>query len=297
MHNSFIHGGNGSGAWPTGFVPGQAEWQQIDQYLFEALNGDKGGSWAPTTPIVIGGSGLDVTGLLQVDGNMLVQGSSLNILANTTVAGTCDFLAATTYAASSTFNGAVTFANGFTTATAGTATFGRPAVFNSTATFNAAASFTTTLGVTGLATFTGGFTTGPAGNTLNGTTTTADIVNLGGITMSGTNAVMRWRRVSGTDADHTYAISAADIVVVRAGGLTANRTYTVDNTGCTGGECILFINNDAGAHSITLKQANGTTTIVTLVVAAGNWNGVLLCNDGSGSASTSWDVVLYSHIA
>lgn len=43
-------------------VIGVAELNALDVFTSESLNGDQGGSWAPATPIVIGGSGLNATG-------------------------------------------------------------------------------------------------------------------------------------------------------------------------------------------------------------------------------------------
>lgn len=50
-------------AWSSGAVD-PAEFDQIDQAQFEAVNGDDGGTWAPATAITIGGSGISCTGPL-----------------------------------------------------------------------------------------------------------------------------------------------------------------------------------------------------------------------------------------
>jgi hypothetical protein len=47
-------------AWAT--VVLAADLNAIDQYCFEAINGDDGGTWAPSTTIIIGGSGVKITG-------------------------------------------------------------------------------------------------------------------------------------------------------------------------------------------------------------------------------------------
>jgi hypothetical protein len=68
-HNSYIHGGpSDPTAWLPGYVVLQVDWQSIDQLLFESINGDLGGTWAPAAPIVIGGAGLNLTGLFEVSG-------------------------------------------------------------------------------------------------------------------------------------------------------------------------------------------------------------------------------------
>jgi hypothetical protein len=40
----------------------QSEWWAIDQGIYKSINGDEGGSWAPSSQIVIGGSGVSLTG-------------------------------------------------------------------------------------------------------------------------------------------------------------------------------------------------------------------------------------------
>lgn len=61
-----------------------AEAQTMDEMLEKCLNADEGGSWAPSAPIIIGGSGINTTGLLNVDGTLDVDGAA-------------DFGAATTF--------------------------------------------------------------------------------------------------------------------------------------------------------------------------------------------------------
>jgi hypothetical protein len=43
--------------WAKGFVPTPAALRNLDQYSSEMVNGDDGGTWAPTSPIVIGPHG------------------------------------------------------------------------------------------------------------------------------------------------------------------------------------------------------------------------------------------------
>jgi len=77
-HNSFIHGGLADPtAWLAGYVPTQLDFQLIDQYLFESINGDVGGVWAPATVIEIGGAGLAV--VTSASGNFTVSGAAGSI--------------------------------------------------------------------------------------------------------------------------------------------------------------------------------------------------------------------------
>src|SRR6185295_1774025 len=50
------------GFWIDGSVVDPAEFEAIDTSLFKAINGDDGGTWAPSSQLVIGGSGLQVGG-------------------------------------------------------------------------------------------------------------------------------------------------------------------------------------------------------------------------------------------
>lgn len=54
-------------AWSPGPVTG-AEFDAMDQGQFEAINGDDGGVWAPSSTIVIGGSGVQMTGTFETNG-------------------------------------------------------------------------------------------------------------------------------------------------------------------------------------------------------------------------------------
>lgn len=51
------------GTVPFGYVVPSTEWQTTIQQLFKAVNGDEGGTWAPSGFITIGGSGLELAGM------------------------------------------------------------------------------------------------------------------------------------------------------------------------------------------------------------------------------------------
>ena len=50
------------GVVPFGYVFPSSEWQSTIRQVYKAINGDEGGTWAPSTYIVIGGSGFSLTG-------------------------------------------------------------------------------------------------------------------------------------------------------------------------------------------------------------------------------------------
>lgn len=49
------------------YVTLQSDWQDLADKAFKAINGDKGGTWAPSSPIVVNSSGLVVTGPTKVN--------------------------------------------------------------------------------------------------------------------------------------------------------------------------------------------------------------------------------------
>lgn len=69
-HFAYIRGSLGS--WATGTAITQAEFWQMDQNMYRAVNGDAGGTWAPSSVITIGGSGLTVSGAFTTSGNTTI---------------------------------------------------------------------------------------------------------------------------------------------------------------------------------------------------------------------------------
>ncbi len=49
------------------YVTLQSDWQDLADKAFKSINGDKGGTWAPTTPIVVNSAGMVVTGPAEVN--------------------------------------------------------------------------------------------------------------------------------------------------------------------------------------------------------------------------------------
>lgn len=59
------------GQWPAECVPGASDGQRFDQAQAESVNGDNGGTYTPAGPIVVGGSGISVTGAAAFTGGVL----------------------------------------------------------------------------------------------------------------------------------------------------------------------------------------------------------------------------------
>jgi hypothetical protein len=75
-----------------------AEYEGLDAKTYRAINGDDGGTWAPSSQIVIGGAGLDVTGpssfgdcrafAMGAAGSFVIDpGANVDLYANVTVDG------------------------------------------------------------------------------------------------------------------------------------------------------------------------------------------------------------------
>jgi hypothetical protein len=69
-HNARIH--TAVTGWPAGYVVTQADLLAIDTLLFQSLNADLGGTWAPSARVTLGGLGLTLD---TTSGNFLVTGS------------------------------------------------------------------------------------------------------------------------------------------------------------------------------------------------------------------------------
>lgn len=105
-------------AWATGTVVSDAEFNALDAAQFAAINGDDGGSWAPSAFIGIGGSGLRMlSGSHQLNGALsCTSGSSITVASG----------AAVTLASGSTFtaNAELTLNHGASVNSASTLSIG-----------------------------------------------------------------------------------------------------------------------------------------------------------------------------
>lgn len=78
----YIHLAGDQSLWPRGFAPQVSHFRALDQFSSELINGEEGGTWVPTEPLVLGGtianalrlntSGSVISGDVEtVDGNEL----------------------------------------------------------------------------------------------------------------------------------------------------------------------------------------------------------------------------------
>lgn len=119
------------GAWISGVPMATGEAEAFDGNLAKAIDGDGGGTYAPSTQIIIGGSGFKVTGAFDVSGAAAFTGTV-----------ECKAGLSVTTAGTFSCSRAGTFSNGLTVSTAGSFTCSRPATFSDGLAIDTAGDFT-----------------------------------------------------------------------------------------------------------------------------------------------------------
>lgn len=268
-HNSYIRGS--VAAWATASVVTDSEFWALDQSQFKSINGDDGGTWAPTATITIGGAGLTIGSTLASSGASLsgtwggspvlsgsptfsgnpIFSSAVAFTGTPTISGTLasssggisgSWSGNATWTGNHTFNGYVTLGSSVTSS--GATLYG---TFGGNPAFSGNPVFSGTPTVSGALTSSGGTLVGTWGGspilsgspTFSGNPTFSSAVAFtGGMTisdpviLSGDGRIRR-RVVQCADADTSYAPADGDLFVAPA--LTTNRTYsfTAANDGDT----------------------------------------------------------------
>jgi hypothetical protein len=257
-HNSRIRA---PGTWTNGSTLLATEMASFDATIFGCINGDAGGTWNPVAQIVLGGSGLSVTGPAAFDD---ITAATFN---GTLTVATGGFLYFVNGAALTMLNGAIGTVNGNAAMTfGGTSTLTMSAgttlstVNGTTISIAGAVSFTATAALT--------YNSAATINFGNATVTGAQI-RTGQTILSGTTGAIGWRDVALTDADQTVTTGSNDVYKI-PDALGADRGY------------VLGVPLNSVQARITLYRSNATANIANVL----NWNGVLLHSlDTSGSAS------------
>ncbi len=101
-----------------------------------------------------------------------------------------------------------------------------------------------------------------------------DTTNTGVITNSGAGR-LRLRLVDGLNANHTYTIDDADVIMVVNGSLSANRTYVLSVTGAVTGDVIRFVNEDPTfkitANGVDHRSTTGEIYETTWIFRGAAW--------------------------
>ena len=270
-----------------------AQMNTTDAQWPSAVDGTGGGTYAPSTQIILGGSGLKTTGVFVADGTGTFN-AAVTFNSNVTNKANSSYWNVQTIDGAN--SGELKFTSGaLLTGLAGaTATWASAFVHNGTTTCNALLTATSGFQVTaGTVALSSQINVGANLKILNGSGsltveagTTFSVA--APLALSGTTGFIRYRRIDGADANTTYAIADADHISANP---LAARNYTMSNTGCTGGEVMSIWNAaSTSGRDISIYQHNGSTFIAVLVAAGPGFGGIELINDGSGSASSAWRV-------
>jgi hypothetical protein len=266
--------------------------EQLDQYSFQSINGDLGGTWAPSSPIIIGGAGLTLTATLtaaHIDcsagihvsaGAVTFDGSSGVSIANQNL-----ILQSTCFAQ---LLGGAEFKGGGNYAIRAGSTF----QIDSGATVNIAAG--ATVNIAALANFTGNIqaTTGTFSGAVvvNGTldVTASATQSVEGVLSLFSQGHINFRPLlTAINSNDVKGVNDGDGVIVLSSSLTADRQLTVTSTGASAGSRFLVYSQDP-SYALSLKQDNGTLIAILKRSGSTNFYWVELEH---GSAASSWRVI------
>lgn len=282
--------------WGYNEIFTSAQCTLMDQNIEKALDGAAGGTYAPSAAIIIGGSGLHVTGafvgaactLASVDigsGAIVANSTSVAVTVDTTFSFgdvsfetglTCPTGNIVVTAGNITVTaGDLTVTAGDVAITAGGLSVGGNAIVLGT--FNAVGA--TTLGDTAATSFTtpgsGVVATGTTLNTSASCVSTfAGLVNLSGgaaltsvLAPSGTGRIKKRVHVVTDAASNTFGINDGDIIVIPS--TAAARSWTLTSTGAQEDDVIRLTAYAATAFDVTILD-DGASPIITLRMAAAN---------------------------
>lgn len=267
------------GVWPSNQVLHATELADFDAKTFKSLNADEGGVWAPSSPVILGGMGL------QVPANVILGTGGTTSL---TVDSTCAFDYQAGFFGIVLTHADVMIGDDNTT----TATVNSNLVINSGFVANANSSFAGS-GVhlsfgtgTTLSLATGSSLVCSASALFNASVTFADAINVDDdLTLAGAGAIVE-RVVTGSDSDSTYSVSSADTVFI-PNTLSAPRQYLVDHVGAVVGKKMHFALQVGASASIEvdlvdtvsgrilpgnrIKNAASNYSSVTIQFIGGTW--------------------------
>lgn len=302
-----------AGLWTLASVVAPAEFELFDENQANAVDG-RGGVYAPATPIVIGEDspgvgGLRVTALAQFDGTFECNAPSAAFNAGVTITGLA-IVAGTVIAADMQSTG--TLQVGGNATIGGTLTANGPFVANGASTFNADVTIgagllagATILGslavsgdstLNGLTTAVGGIIVSSAGVIIGdsgGLLVTGGTTLQGPVTLEVGGRIRRRVTVAG-DANASYGPATTDVVFLPGSVLSANRTYTIDDTGAGNGDSILFACQTAGTwatNTIEIRRPGGTLLVASMSGLTSALNTVEVMRIGG-----VWELIGYGRI-
>ena len=296
--------------WTPGTALLAAEMADIDAKTFKAINGDEGGTWAPSSVITIGGSGatMKLVGVntaesLFVDGtfdvsavsNAYFRGSTqFRDGSNTTVREGASWAfnedSSTEWRSGASlvincdwnssgrvgFSGPVDFSNNINFGVASFGFIGGAYAFVDTgSSFNMLPG--SELSVESSANFSGS-------TTLSNAHISSGTISGPVITSSAGRVVKRYQFLSSLPSSTSaYGPLNSDVVIVNS--LTSNCTFTINNSGAVPGDEMMIVNRSPGAKSLFVTDPSAGT-IMELKSASGWRNILTIFFDGS-----TWDIL------
>ncbi len=238
----------------------------FDVHQFKSINGDDGGTWAPAAPIVIGGSGLHVTGPLTADDAdiTITTGRYLTVNSGGHILGAAGSVVV--------WSGTNTFSHATTLVTFGTWTFDADAALalNGATTMSATGTLVTAVGSGiniggGLTVLSGGQATVASGGILHLNSGGAITVASGGTVTAAVGSTVALNGAVTMASGATLTCAAGSTVTVNGAcvfgagaSLTAATTapWTLNNVTTCAGSIIL----DGAAAHLTIKSTGATLT-------------------------------------
>ena len=104
-----------------------------------------------------------------------------------------------------------------------------------------------------------------------------------GVTTYSGGGHVRGRPVFGVDANGSYGVDTADVVIIDSETLTTARAYSLTATGAGNGSRIRFINHDA-TNAVTITPSAGAVTIIRAASGVARWVEYMY-------SGTTWHVV------
>lgn len=273
-----------SKAKPSGFgandILTSVEMEIVNSQMPNFMDGVGGGSYSPSTVLTVAGAhGLTCTAPFESSGDFTCTG---NVCAFN--GATCAFVGATVTLESGTTltvdaTSHIVTAVGATVTCNGTTTFNGTTLLSGPTSVDTGETFSVPIGAT----------LANAGTITN----SGNITNTGIITNSGSGHYND-RLFDMTNADQTIGIaggtvatSGADVVMLAASVLSADRVVTVTSTGALRGSRMRFSTDD-NTFKLTLKNDNGVTfAFVKTPPAAGNYQWIDIIHSG---AANGWRI-------
>jgi len=286
---------------PTGWATNQkllsTEMNQLDLDHSRALDGNAGGTFAPSSALVINGSGLQVGG----------SGFSCNTFAST---GNCTLgndvadvhqwngtLATTNGTLSVAGTGTVALSGTTLLSIAGTCSVDVDCDMQvNTCTFGGAVVCNSSITVTGTLNGNGDCNIGNGSGDTHSLTGT---LTVGGSSIIGfaSSGRIRYRTSSvSSDADASITPQTADVYFIPDGVLSVNRNFTIDDTSCANGDELRVVCEEATGGVAAVVRIPGPTTVATisrnaatspfavkLMRIGGTWRVIELSFQGIGS--------------